>query len=102
LETDHVWPKLFALLDNADMADENDLLKIGADAVVKPFGDLLQKLAGPLAEEVGLTFGDAARVFRYKRALKLLEKVERTTRNSGFEPTSVRQNCCFQYLIILP
>lgn len=72
------------------MADENDLLKIGADAVVKPFGDLLQKLAGPLAEEVGLTFGDAARVFRYKRALKLLEKVERTTRNSGFEPTSVR------------
>lgn len=78
------------LLDNADMADENDLLKIGADAVVKPFGDLLQKLAGPLAEEVGLAFGDAARVFRYKRALKLLEKVERTANSSGFEPSSVR------------
>src|SRR6266849_340531 len=69
--------------------NENDLVKAGIESALKPFADLLDKLAGPLASELGQTFRDAARVYRFKRALKLLQKVEKLARESGFEPRSV-------------
>jgi hypothetical protein len=69
--------------------DESELVKAGIEVAVKPFADLLDKLAGPLATEIGQTFGDAARFYRFKRALKLLQKVEKLARESGFEPRPV-------------
>jgi hypothetical protein len=70
--------------------DGSELVKVGVEGALKPFADLLDKLAGPMATEIGQTFGDAARVFRFKRALKLLEKVQRITREAGFEPQAVQ------------
>ena len=75
---------------DSGMGDNEDLLEAGAEAFFKPFSNLLEKLAGPLAKELGLTFGDAARVFRYGRAVKLFQKVERIAAESGFEPSAVR------------
>jgi hypothetical protein len=72
------------------MGDNEDLMKVGAEAFFKPFSNLVEKLAGPFAKELGLTFGDAARVYRYSRALKLLQKVDRITADAGFEPSAVR------------
>jgi hypothetical protein len=72
------------------MDDEKELVKVGAEAFFKPFSDLIEKLAGPLAQEVGETFGDAARVFRFKRAVKLPQKVKKFATEAGFEPSAVR------------
>jgi len=70
--------------------DGKELIKAGAEAFFKPFSDLITKLGGPLAEEIGMTFGDAARVYRYKRALRLLQKVGRYVADAGYEPAAVR------------
>jgi len=46
------------------------------DAALKPLTDLIMKMAGPAAEEIGLTLQDHVRVFRLKRQLRLLERVK--------------------------
>lgn len=72
------------------MDDGHELIKAGADALTKPLTDLIGKLAGPLAEEIGLTLGDAARVFRFRRAVGLLRKVKKITAEAGYEASEVR------------
>ncbi len=54
------------------MADEDKIVKAGVEAALKPFADLLEKLTGPAAEEIGLTVKDHVRVFRFRRQLRLL------------------------------
>jgi len=51
-------------------------LNAGLDAALKPFSDLIMKIAGPAADEIGLTLQDHVRVFRLKRQLRLLERVK--------------------------
>ncbi len=59
--------------------------------MLRPVSDLIDKLAGPVAAEIGMTFGDAAaRVYRFKRALKLLHKVQRLASECGYDPAAVR------------
>ena len=58
------------------MADEDKLVKAGVEAALKPFADMLEKIAGPAAEEFGLTLKDHVRVFRFKRQLRLFERVK--------------------------
>ena len=57
------------------MADGDKLVKAGVEAAMKPFADLLDKLAGPAAEEIGLTLRDHVRVFRLKREVRLCQRV---------------------------
>ena len=65
------------------MADEDKLVKAGVEAALKPFADLLEKLAGPAAEEIGLTLKDHVRVFRLKRQIRLFERVRAMLAESG-------------------
>src|SRR5438270_2292499 len=67
------------------MADEDKLVKAGVEAALKPFADLLEKLAGPAAEEIGLTLKDHVRVFRLKRRLRLLARVQEMLAGSNLE-----------------
>src|SRR6202451_2399318 len=71
------------------MADKDKLVKAGVEAALKPFADLLDKLAGPAAEEIGLTLKDHVRVFRLKRQVRLFERVKEMLAESNTEPGRV-------------
>ncbi|HZS26663.1 MAG TPA: Abi-alpha family protein [Candidatus Angelobacter sp.] len=71
------------------MADEDKLIKAGVEAALKPFADLLDKLAGPAAEEIGLTLKDHVRVFRLKRQIRLFERVKAMLADTDMEPERV-------------
>jgi hypothetical protein len=58
------------------MADEDKLIKAGVEAALKPFADLLEKLAGPAAEEIGFTLQDHFRASRLRRQVRLLKRTE--------------------------
>jgi hypothetical protein len=47
----------------------NEALQVGSE--------LLRKIAGPLAEEIGESIGVVARHYRYKLAVKMFKKTER-------------------------
>jgi hypothetical protein len=69
--------------------EEKDLVKAGAEAVVRPIADLLDRLAGPAAEEIGLALRDSVHVWRAGRQLKLLQKVKRMLDGAGISPRAI-------------
>jgi hypothetical protein len=71
------------------MADETDLVTSTVEVIVKPIADLIQKLAGSAAEEIGLTLQDSIKVYRAKRQIKLLEKVADVVNKRGLTPSEV-------------
>ena len=71
------------------MADEDKLVKAGVEAAMKPFADLLDKLAGPAAEEIGLTLRDHVRVFRIRRQVRLCQRVKDICADAYIEPQKV-------------
>ena len=72
-----------------DSPGSGDFLATAAHEMLAPLKDIILKIAGPLASEIGLGLGDAARVYRFKRAVQLLEKVKRIASDAGFEPRAV-------------
>ncbi len=72
---------------------DGDPLKTGigaaAEALMKPLTDLVEKIAGPAAEELGLTFQDHVRAFRFKRQIRLLQKVKEYIAETKQEPQRV-------------
>lgn len=75
------------------MTDEENaslVIKEGMAQVLRPFQELLQQLLGPAATEVGLSFGDSAKVWRLKRQLHLLEKVEKMMEGKQIKPVAPR------------
>lgn len=71
------------------MADEDKLVKAGVEAALKPFADLLEKLAGPAVEEFGLAIQDRVRVFRLKRQIRLFQQTKKMLEEAGLEPSRV-------------
>jgi hypothetical protein len=71
------------------MADEDKLVKAGVEAALKPFADLLEKLAGPAAEEIGLTIQDHFRAFRTKRQIRLFERTKEMLEEAGVDAQKV-------------
>src|SRR5471030_801357 len=67
------------------VGDEDKAVKAGLEVVFQPVADLIQKIAGPAAEEFGLTLKDYARVVRLKRQVRLWHRWKKTTayRTSG-------------------
>ena len=64
------------------MTDEQNaalVIKEGVAQLFRPFQYLLERLLGPAATEVGLSFGDSLRVWRLRRQIHLLEKVKKMT-----------------------
>ncbi|MGC1297250.1 MAG: Abi-alpha family protein [Alloacidobacterium sp.] len=68
------------------MTETGEIIKSGAGEKI---ADLVNKLAGPLAEEVGLMLGDKVRVYRVKNWIKTVEKTERLLRDSGLPANAV-------------
>src|SRR5437879_3494652 len=71
------------------MSNEFDLAKGGFDAAMAPFAELLQKIAGPAAEEIGLTLQDHVKFYRMKRRIRLLQKTKDFLDQLGIEPRRV-------------
>ena len=74
-ETDVTRQQVFPY-NPAFMATPGEIVKAGFDAALRPFSDLIMKIAGPAADEIGLTLQDHVKVFRLKRQLRLLERVK--------------------------
>lgn len=71
------------------MSDEDKLVKAGVEAFLKPVSDLIEKIAGPASEEIGLTLRDHIKVFRFKRQLRLFEQVKEMLDSAGILPQRV-------------
>ena len=62
------------------------------EKIADPIIGLLQKVAGPAAEEIGLTFKDAVHVYRVRRAYHLAEKFSRFCGQHRVQPRRVPLN----------
>lgn len=71
------------------MADEDKIANGAVEALIKPVADLIEKIAGPAAEEFGLALRDRVRIFRIKRQVRLWKSVEAMLGEAGFEPKRV-------------
>jgi hypothetical protein len=69
--------------------DEKDLIKAGVDAALAPVKDLANRLFGPAIDELGAIFAEPIRMLRFKRSVRLMEKVKRICDETGFEPRAV-------------
>lgn len=72
--------------------EEKELLKTSADAALRPFSNLIEKLFGGVTEELGAMLQDSLRVRRLGRQVKLLGKVQRIISDAGFEPHQIPDN----------
>lgn len=79
---------------NGDMSDDDSasLIKAGIEQLMRPIQELLDKLLGPAATAVGDSLGDSAKVWRFKRQLRLLNEVKRMIEDSDrdIKPVATR------------
>jgi hypothetical protein len=60
--------------------------------------DVFSKIAGPAAEELGLTLRDRVRLYRFEREVRLLEKFKQICSNAHIEPKSVKIPLLFEII----
>jgi hypothetical protein len=70
------------------MSEAEELAKSGT-LILGKFADLFDRLAGPMAEEIGMMLGDKVRVYRVKNWIKTVEKTERLLREARLCPNAV-------------
>jgi hypothetical protein len=66
--------------------------------VAEPFQDVLKRLLGPAATEVGLSLADSARVWRFGQAVRLLGKVKKIAEDAHIELKPVAPSLLFPIL----
>ena len=75
------------------MADDAEVLatamKAAMEVAYAPVKDLILKLAGPAAEELGLTFGEHVRQVRFNRQLRLFARTKEKLGDAGISPKQV-------------
>jgi len=72
------------------MADTGgEIVKAVLDKTIGPVMDLVTKIAGPAAEEIGYTLQDRIKFFRARQTYRLLEKMDQMIREAGFEPRPI-------------
>lgn len=67
----------------------SDDLSEAAKQALELLGDMLRKIAGPLADEFGESLGVWARHYRFRLGLKMLQKTQRMLREAGIAPQAV-------------
>lgn len=65
------------------------------EALYKPIESIVKTLAGPAAEEIGLTFRDAVQVWRLKRQARLFKRVQEICAKAGIKPKAVKLSFLF-------
>ena len=79
-----------------------ELSKEGVKNLLDPVKDLLQRLLGPAATEIGLGWGDSFRVWRLKRVVRLLEEVRQVVSDAGLDLKPVSPRLLFPILEAAP
>ena len=68
--------------------DTKNIVKSGAK-VIENASDIFHKLAGPLAEELGLFFGEKVRDYRVRNWVNVMRRTKAMLNNADIEPTAV-------------
>jgi hypothetical protein len=69
--------------------DQKEIIKVGAEALVKPVADLINKLFGGAAEQMGGMWTDELAARRKVRQIALYLKVKKAIGGAGFEPQQI-------------
>jgi hypothetical protein len=83
------------------MTAEEQALELGKEAVkqaFQPVQDIVTRVAGPAATEVGLMLGDALRVWRLRRAVRLWQDVKQFASEANLELHPVTPRLLFPIL----
>lgn len=72
--------------------DQKEILKIGADAAMRPFANLVEKLFGGPVEQIGGMWNDRLAVRRQIRRFSLLGKLQSAIDKAGFDPQKIPDN----------
>jgi hypothetical protein len=67
---------------------DEEIVKYGSKALAD-ITEIGKKLAGPLAEEIGLTLGDKAREYRLRNAVKIFGRVKNMLAEAGIKPVAI-------------
>src|ERR1019366_4458525 len=74
-------------------SDEREVVKAGAEAALRPFSNLIEKLFGGAAEQIGGMWEDSLRVKRAERQAlrlaKLFKRVQDAIDEANFDPQPV-------------
>jgi hypothetical protein len=65
------------------------------EAIYKPIESIVKTLAGPAAEEIGLSFRDSVQAWRFKRQVRLFEQVKKVCAETGIKPQAVKLSLLF-------
>ncbi len=68
---------------------DGGVIKATIEALIRPVSDVVDKIAGPAAEELGLTIQDHIRVIRFRRQVRLFERVKAICLEAGIAPRRV-------------
>jgi hypothetical protein len=66
--------------------EELQLMKMGADAAMKPFSELMDTLFGGSAEEVSELWRYSWKIRRFGRQVKLMQRIQQMILESGLQP----------------
>lgn len=83
------------------MTPEEQALEISKEVVkqcFEPMQEIVRRIAGPAATEVGLMWGDAVRAWRAKRAVRLFDDVMRAMSAGHFKLSPVAPRLLFPIL----
>jgi hypothetical protein len=75
-----------------------ELAKEAVKDLLAPVTDVMNKLFGPAATEIGLSWGEAFRVWRLKRTVRLLEDVKQIASDAGLDLKPVAPRLLFPIL----
>jgi hypothetical protein len=75
-----------------------ELAKEAVKQILEPVKDFMEKLLGPAATEIGLSLGDSLRVWRLKRAVRLVQDVEQALLDAGLNLKPVAPRLLFPIL----
>lgn len=73
-------------------------VKGAIEAIYKPIESIVKTLAGPAAEEVGLTIKDSVQAWRLKRQIRLFEQVKQICKEAGIKPQAVKMPLLFEIM----
>lgn len=72
--------------------DQKEMLKIGAEAAMRPFADLIDKLFGGPVEQIGGMWTDRLAVRRHIRRISLFGKLQAAIDKARFDPRQIPDN----------
>lgn len=71
--------------------EEKQLLKVTAEATLKPFGNLLERLFGGAVDQIGGEWEDRLKARRLLRRAKVLAKLKQQLDDAGFEAQQISE-----------